>query len=310
MKQKYRSLELHLKEIADKYAAAVDFIVRQGAEQSEDGSFDVLYEDVPGDFDFSEDKWTLMNMLCERPEVKEAEACGFYFAMTLRPEYCNKITADPESILAKHLFTTRTANLIAAYERALDVPENERLTHISAGYETGFASADVTADEVRTRYAKALSVIDMDSTDYQLGEYLLDARGEVESYMRSCLLADNLTVGEKVMFINNEAIGGRGDYGCRAGVVKSVNSEDMSCEIGWSLTDFHLPLRYVLGRFNAEITEKHFGNDKIEPLYGADDEMAAHLLWEVQYEEESQMHQAAETTESPDEDESSGMVLQ
>jgi hypothetical protein len=309
MKQKYKSLENHLKEIADKYTAAVGFIVQQGVEQSEDATFDMLYEEIPGDFDFPEDKWMLMNMLYERPEIKEAEACGFYFALTLRPEYCERITADPNSIPNDHLFTTRTANLVAAYERAFGVPEKARLTHSPAGYETGFVSADVSSGDIKTRYAKALSIIGMNSAEYQFGESLFDVRGEVESYMRSCLMADNLAVGDSVIFINNESIGGRGDYCYRMGRVKSVNAEDMTCKIAWDLMDLKLPLRYVLGRFDLE-AEKHFGYEMIEPLYGADDEMAAHLLWEAQYEEEYQINHDEEASAAPGEDESSGMVMQ
>ena len=70
----YKSLEHHLDCQRKEFVAVVDKIVRDAVETSEDGTFDITFEDIPCDLNMLEDKYLITEMLAERSEVIEAEA--------------------------------------------------------------------------------------------------------------------------------------------------------------------------------------------------------------------------------------------
>lgn len=96
----YKSLEHHLDGLRKKYADAVDNIIKAAAEASEDVTFTIDFADVPGDFDMREDRYLILEMLCEHDEIIQADVHGYGFDLELNPQYCQCRSADtgePES---------------------------------------------------------------------------------------------------------------------------------------------------------------------------------------------------------------------
>ena len=72
--------------------------------------------------------------------------------------------------------------------------------------------------------------------------------------MRDCLLAKELTAGDKVLFVATEPYGGPGDFDLRGGVIESVDEKDKTCSVrGTFFTMEKVPLHYVLGRYNPAV---------------------------------------------------------
>lgn len=92
----YKSLEHHLDGLREKYADAVDSIIRDATEASENGTCSVDFADVPGDFDMREDRYLILEMLCERDEIMAADVHGYGFDLELNPQYCKRMTADSD----------------------------------------------------------------------------------------------------------------------------------------------------------------------------------------------------------------------
>lgn len=96
----YKSLEHHLDGLRKKYADAVDNIIKAAAKASEDGTFTIDFADVPGDFDMREDRYLILEMLCERDEIIQADVHGYGFDLELNPQTYQRRIADinePES---------------------------------------------------------------------------------------------------------------------------------------------------------------------------------------------------------------------
>lgn len=96
----YKSFENHLDELRKKYTDAVDDIIKTAAEASEDGTFTIDFSDVHGDFDMREDRYLILEMLCERDEIIEADVHGYGFDLKLDPQTCRHGIADTDEPLS------------------------------------------------------------------------------------------------------------------------------------------------------------------------------------------------------------------
>lgn len=114
--------------------------------------------------------------------------------------------------------------------------------------------------------------------------------------MRDCLLAKELTAGDKVLFVATEPYGGPGDFDLRGGVIESVDEKDKTCSVrGTFFTMEKVPLHYVLGRYNPAVGEEHYGGRGIVPFFCEDKELAGYYLnevrtmWDVEMGEEQDL---------------------
>jgi hypothetical protein len=304
MKRTYKSLENYLDGLREQYTAAVDSIIKTATEASEDGAYDVNFDQIDGDFDMLEDRYLIAEMLCEREEVIEAEAHGYGFDLTLRPEYCQRMTADAESIPDSHIESPYAVDLIASYENLLPVREQERLTRYWGEY-GGYVKKHGVADgQFREAYAEALQAIGMSSEAYHDRRFVY--RGELEVHMRGCMLAKTLRPGDEIVFVPPSPTGDSGGWQYEAGLVAEVDTAAKACVVSVEDGEATIPLRYVLARFRDQSYEGDaFGFEHAEPVFGMPESRAEHFLWEARHEYEKQH---PELTASED-DESPGMTL-
>ena len=168
----------------------------------------------------------------------------------------------------------RKINLIATYEELLDIPKEERITHYFGDYGDHFFNQGVTEEEISKAYRKALDVIEMEDMEFQEPGNPYIYRGEVIARMRDCLLQKELKMGEQVLFVATEPYGG---------IVESVDTWKKTCSVRsdfFTMND--VPLHYVLGRYNPDIREKHYGRECVEPLFGEHEALAQQYLREAE----------------------------
>lgn len=186
----------------------------------------------------------------------------------------------------------RKVNLIATYEELLEIPKEQRITHYFGDYGNHFFNQGVTEEEISKIYHKALDVIEMEDIEFQEPGNPYIHRGEVIARMRDCLLQKELKMGEQVLFVATEPYGGPGDFAFRGGIVESVDTWKKTCSVR---SDFFtmddVPLHYVLGRYNPDIHERHYGKECVEPLFGEHEALAQQYLhdveekWDARWEE-------------------------
>ena len=186
----------------------------------------------------------------------------------------------------------RKVNLIATYEELLEIPKEQRITHYFGDYGNHFFNQGITEEEVSKVYHKALNVIEMEDMEFQEPGNQYIHRGEVIARMRDCLLQKELKMGEQVLFVATEPYGGPGDFAFRGGIVESVDTWKKTCSVR---SDFFtmddVPLHYVLGRYNPDIHERHYGKECVEPLFGEHEALAQQYLhdvegkWDARWEE-------------------------
>ena len=178
---------------------------------------------------------------------------------------------------------TRKVNLIATYEELLGIPKEQRITHYFGDYGDHFFNQGVTEEEISKAYHKALDVIEMEDMEFQEPGNKYVHRGEVIACMRDCLLQKELKQGEQVLFVATQPYGGPGDFAFRGGIVESVDTWKKTCSVR---SDFFtmddVPLHYVLGRYNPDIREKHYGRECVEPLFGEHEALAQQYLREAE----------------------------
>lgn len=178
---------------------------------------------------------------------------------------------------------TRKVNLIATYEELLGIPKEQRVTHYFGDYGDHFFNQGVTEEEISKAYHKALDVIEMEDMEFQEPGNPYVHRGEVIARMRDCLLQKELKQGEQVLFVATQPYGGPGDFAFRGGIVESVDTWKKTCSVR---SDFFtmddVPLHYVLGRYNPDIREKHYGKECVEPLFGEHEALAQQYLRDVE----------------------------
>ena len=145
------------------------------------------------------------------------------------------------------------------------------------------------------RTSRLLSALELESDEIQEAESFT-SRDEIISRMRDCLLAKELTAGDKVLFVATEPYGGPGDFDLRGGVIESVDEKDKTCSVrGTFFTMEKVPLHYVLGRYNPAVGEEHYGVRGIVPFFCEDKELAGYYLnevrtmWDVEMGEEQDL---------------------
>lgn len=131
-------------------------------------------------------------------------------------------------------------------------------------------------------YQQALSALELKGDEIQIdGQFT--SRDEIISRIRDCLLAKELSAGERVLFVATEPYGGPGDFALRGGVIESVDEQDKTCSVrGTFFTMEKVPLHYVLGRYNPAVGGEYYGFRGIVPYFCEDKELAEHYLHEAE----------------------------
>lgn len=301
----YKSLENHLSELRKMYAETVDNIIRDATEKSEDGYFEINFNDVPDDLDMPENRYLITEMLYERDEVIEAEAHGYGLMITLNPQYCQRMFVDPDAMPESHLQSPFTTDLIATYENLRHVPKNERLTRYWGDYGGYVTKHGVTDEHLRSVYAEALQIMGMSSDAYHDKKFIY--RGEVETYMRSCMLGRILCPDDEIVFVPPSPTGPDGQWQYEAGRVIEVNAVAKNCVVSFEDGEATIPFRYVMARFYDNAPDNAFGFEHAEAIFDLPESWGEHFLWEARREYEEQHLDENETL---GEDECSGMVMQ
>lgn len=189
----------------------------------------------------------------------------------------------------------KLVNLLSAYEELQQIPDEERITRLAPGAFGYCLDPNVPDERLHTAYQQALSALELESDEIQEAESFT-SRDEIISRMRDCLLAKELTAGDKVLFVATEPYGGPGDFDLRGGVIESVDEKDKTCSVrGTFFTMEKVPLHYVLGRYNPAVGEEHYGVRGIVPFFCEDKELAGYYLnevrtmWDVEMGEEQDL---------------------
>lgn len=157
--------------------------------------------------------------------------------------------------------------IISAYETAAGIPEAGRMTNNDGAFK-----AEVTQQHIDKACEKVLAAAGLPA----------DWNGLVDR-MRDCLLANELAVGETVLFVATEPYGGPGDFCLRGGVVQDIDHDRLTCSVrGSFFTMEDVPLHYVLGRYDKNAPGIHYGFQCVEPLFGEHPALADHYLREVE----------------------------
>ena len=185
----------------------------------------------------------------------------------------------------------KLVNLISAYEELHQLPDEERITHSAPGTFGYCLDPDVPSERLHTVYRQALSALELKGDEIQIdGQFT--SRDEIISRMRDCLLAKELSAGERVLFVATEPYGGPGDFALRGGVIESVDEQDKTCSVrGTFFTMEKVPLHYVLGRYNPAVGGEHYGFRGIIPYFCEDKELAEHYLHEAEVMWDAEMEE-------------------
>lgn len=176
-----------------------------------------------------------------------------------------------------------SADLVATYEELMKVPPEEQITAYFGDYSLHHFKDGVTEKEIRPVYDKALAAIEMTGEEFNTRHSQFMHRSEIIGRMRDCLLPSVLKVGEEYLFVATEPYGGDGDFALRGGILLGVDTEKKTCTMrGDFFTMEDVPLRYILARHNPEVTGKHYGVAKAEPLFGEYPALAQQYLKEAE----------------------------
>ena len=152
---------------------------------------------------------------------------------------------------------------------------------------------ETTTQQINDTYAKALDAIEMNSDEFQNDSRFI-SRGEIISRMRDC-----------VFFVATEPYAAAEDFAFRGGYIQSINAEEKTCSVKGDFFTMHdVPLHYVLGLYNSDIKELHYGYEAVEVLYGEHPALAQQYLKEAQ-----QAWNSEYDTEDLDEEESPSMSM-
>lgn len=176
----------------------------------------------------------------------------------------------------------KLANMISVYEELHQLPDGERITHLAPGASGYCLDPDMPDERLHSVFRQALAALELESDEIQ-GDGSFTSRDEVISRMRDCLLAKELTAGERVLFVATEPYGSPGDFALRGGVIERVDEKDKTCSVrGTFFTMENVPLHYVLGRYNPTVGEEHYGFRGVVPYFSEDKELAEHYLREAE----------------------------
>ena len=182
-----------------------------------------------------------------------------------------------------------TACLIAAYETAAGLPDNERITRTDGTWRPG-----VTEQQAASLYWQAQALLAPETNLLSISrEALIDQ-------MRDSLLARELSVGDTVLFAATEPYAGPGDFTLRAGVIQSIDPERKTCSVqGRFFPMDDVPLHYVLGRYDLDLHETHYGVPCVQPLMGEHPALAERYLREAEARWNTQYGPPAASSEAP-----------
>lgn len=186
---------------------------------------------------------------------------------------------EQENMLANRY----SAELIGVYEELLNIPNVQRTTTYFGDYSLHHFKYGVTGNQIEPVYQKALAAIEMSNEEFREQGEVFSYRSEIIGRMRECLLTSELKTGEEVLFVAPEPYEGNTDFALCSGVLLSVNSAQKMCNVrGDFFTMKDVPLRYVLGRYDEHAEGKHYGYDKVQPLFGEHPSLAQQYLKEVE----------------------------
>jgi len=303
---RYKSLEYHLEGLRKSYADTVNSIICEATRISENGIFEVRYNDIPGDFFMSEDRYLIAEMLAERSEIIEAEAHGYGFIIKLDPQHCERMNANADSIPESHLNSPHAINLIASYENLLPVQARNRITHYWGEYGGYVKKHGITDGHLRLVCAEALQAVNMSSEAYHDRKFVY--RDEVEAYMRGCMLARILVPEDDVVFVPPAPTGPYGEWQYEAGRVIEMDAVNKTCVVSFGGGEVTIPFRYVLARFRDNGFDGNaFGFEHAEPIFGLTESWAERFMWEAKQEYEKQR---LDEEVAPVEDVNQGMTMQ
>lgn len=174
-----------------------------------------------------------------------------------------------------------SAMLVATYEEVLEVPVNEHTTAYFGDLSIHHFRHEMTEEQVRPVYQKALETLQMSEDEFLSNKDLKYYRWEIIARMRDNLLANELETGDEVLFINSEPIAGEDDeFGYKCGFVMSIDKENKTCSInGTYFSMDNVPLHNVLGRWNLDIRENHYGLRHVEPLFGENNAVVQYYIY-------------------------------
>ena len=181
-----------------------------------------------------------------------------------------------------------TACLIAAYETAAGLPDSERITQIDGTWRPG-----VTEQQAASLYRQAQALLAPEA------KLLSPSREALIDQMRDSLLVRELVVGDTVLFAATEPYAGPGDFTLRAGIIQSIDPERKTCSVrGRFFPMDDVPLHYVLGRYDLDLHETHYGVPCVRPLLGEHPELAERYLREAEAKWNASYGQPTVTTEA------------
>lgn len=129
---------------------------------------------------------------------------------------------------------------------------------------------------------------------------LSTSRESLIDQMRDALLSRELSVGDTVLFAATEPYGGPGDFALRGGVIQSIDPERKTCSVqGRFFPMDDVPLHYVLGRYDLDLHETHYGVPCVQPLMGEHPELAERYLREAEARWNTQYGPPAASSEAP-----------
>ena len=182
---------------------------------------------------------------------------------------------------SKNEYTHQDINLIATYEELMHVPHDQKVTYYFGDYGSHFFERGVTDEQIHDTYEKALAAIEMTEDEFTSRHDEFFYRGDIIQTMWDRQLAKILQAGEKVWFVPTE-LDASGTARLQYGTVESVDAETETCTIrSGATTTEGVPLHYILGRWNEDITGTHYGQSKVEPFFYENLSMYYHYRYEV-----------------------------
>ena len=233
------------------------------------------------------------------------DTSGELASLCSTPHNDQHMIIDPDGIPAAHLQSRCAIDLIASYENLLPIQAQERLTYYFGDLGMHVKKHGVTDEQLRPVYAEALQTISMSSQAYLDRKFAY--RGEVESYMRCCMIAKILKPNNEIVFIPPSPTGRNGQWQYEVACVVEVDASNRNCVVSFEDGEVTIPFRYVLARFcDQGFVGSAFGFEQAEPIFGLSESWRQYFLLEAQREYEQQN---IDGQEMADEDESPGMVM-
>ena len=147
--------------------------------------------------------------------------------------------------------------LIAAYETAAGLPDNERITRTDGTWRPG-----VTEQQAASLYRQAQALLAPET------KLLSTSRESLIDQMRDALLSRELSVGDTVLFAATEPYGGPGDFALRGGASSSPLTRTQNLlRTGTFFPRWTTSLSTMCwGSHDRSVSEEHYGFPTHPPL--------------------------------------------